>query len=125
MLPVGIAVAAPGLVEVASGTLLRAPNLGWTRLALADELRRRLPGLPIRIENEANLAALAEHWLGSAVGVPSFICVFGEIGWGRGSSSTESSVTAELVRRATAQDARVLRTLDTVGSTLGTALASP
>lgn len=84
LLSVGIAVAAPGLVEVASGSLLRAPNLGWTRLALADELRRRLPGLPIRIENESNLAALAEHWQGAARGLTSFICVFGEIGVGGG-----------------------------------------
>ena len=84
LLPVGVAVAAPGLVEVASGTLLRAPNLGWTRLALADELRRRLPGLPVRVENESNLAALAEHWQGSARGLKSFICVFGEIGVGGG-----------------------------------------
>jgi predicted NBD/HSP70 family sugar kinase len=84
LLPVGVAVAVPGLVEVGAGTLLRAPNLGWTRLAVADELRQRLPGLPIRIENEANLAALAEHWQGNAGDLRSFICVFGEIGVGAG-----------------------------------------
>jgi len=83
-LVVGAGVAVPGLVEVASGALLRAPNLGWSRLDLADELRRRLPGLPLRVENEANLAALAESWLGSVRGVRSFICVFGEIGVGAG-----------------------------------------
>jgi len=83
---VGIAVAVPGLVETASGTVLRAPNLGWTRLRIADELHRRLPGveLPIHVENEANLAALAEHWQGAARGVRNFIAVFGEVGVGAG-----------------------------------------
>jgi predicted NBD/HSP70 family sugar kinase len=81
---VGVAVAVPGLVEITSGTLLRAPNLGWHRLGIVDELRARLPDLPIRVENEANLAALAEHWQGAAQDVRNFICVFGEVGVGAG-----------------------------------------
>ena len=181
LLVVGAGVAVPGLVEADSGVVLRAPNLGWTRLAVASELRRRLPGLPIRIENEANLAALAEHWQGSARGSRNFIFVFGEIGVGGGifvdgelyrgahgfggefghttvdfaggalcacgsrgcletvigqeviaracgvelaSGGRMQSVTAELVRRAADGDALVHKTLDTVGSVLGAALAS-
>ena len=81
---VGIAVALPGLVESTSGTLLRAPNLGWYRLGIVDELTARLPVLPIRVDNEANLAALAEHWQGVARDVKNFICVFGEVGVGAG-----------------------------------------
>ena len=81
---VGVAVAVPGLVDQSSGTLVRAPNLGWQRLGIVDELRERLPELPIRVENEANLAALAEHWQGTARGVRNFICVFGEVGVGAG-----------------------------------------
>lgn len=83
---VGIAVAVPGLVETSSGIVLRAPNLGWTRLRIADELHDRLPevDLPIHVENEANLAALAEHWQGAARGVRNFISVFGEVGVGAG-----------------------------------------
>ena len=84
LLVVGVGVAVPGLVEAESGVVLRAPNLGWTRLAVASELRHRLPGLPIRVENEANLAALAEHWQGSAQASRNFIFVFGEIGVGGG-----------------------------------------
>ena len=84
LLVVGAGVAVPGLVEAESGVVLRAPNLGWTQLAVAAEPRRRLPGLPIRIENEANLAALAEHWQGSARSSRNFIFVFGEIGVGGG-----------------------------------------
>ena len=80
----GVAVAVPGLVELTSGTLLRAPNLGWSRLPIVAELRERLPELPIRVENEANLAALAEHWQGAARDVRNFICVFGDVGVGAG-----------------------------------------
>lgn len=82
---VGIAVAVPGLVRVATGTLLRAPNLGWVDVDVADELRRRLAtDLPIHLENEANLAAIAEHWRGAAQGLRSFLLVFGEVGVGGG-----------------------------------------
>jgi len=82
----GIAVAVPGLVETATGTLLRAPNLDWPRLRIGDELQARLPelDLPVRVENEANLAALAEHWQGAARGVRNFMCIFGEVGVGAG-----------------------------------------
>lgn len=81
---VGIAVALPGLVEVRTGMLLRAPNLGWSEVPVVEELRSRIGPLPVRAENEANLAALAEHWQGAARGLRSFICIFGEVGVGAG-----------------------------------------
>jgi predicted NBD/HSP70 family sugar kinase len=81
--PVGVCVAVAGLVEEASGTVVNAPNLGWVGLPVADELEARL-GVPVHIQNEANLAALAEHWTGAAVGIDDFICVFGEVGVGGG-----------------------------------------
>ena len=81
--PVGVSVAVPGLVEEASGTVVFAPNLGWQHLPVAAELKARL-GLPVHVENESNLAALAEHWTGAAVGIDDFVCVFGEVGVGGG-----------------------------------------
>jgi predicted NBD/HSP70 family sugar kinase len=81
--PVGISVAVPGLVEEASGTVVFAPNLGWQDLPVAAELQARV-GLPVHVENESNLAALAEHWTGAAVGIDDFVCVFGEVGVGGG-----------------------------------------
>ncbi len=44
----------------------------------------RLPGLTVRADNEANLAALAEHWQGVARELEDFVCVFGEVGVGGG-----------------------------------------
>jgi len=81
--PIGVCVAVPGLVELASGTVILAPNLGWRGIPVAAELEDRL-GLPVHVENESNLAALAEHWTGAAVGIDDFICVFGEVGVGGG-----------------------------------------
>ena len=81
--PVGVTVAVAGLVEEASGTVVLAPNMGWADLPVAAELESRL-GLPVVVENEANLAALAEHWTGAAVGIDDFVCVFGEVGVGGG-----------------------------------------
>ena len=81
--PAGVTVAVAGLVEEASGTVVLAPNMGWVDLPVAAELEARL-GLPVVVENEANLAALAEHWTGAAVGIDDFVCVFGEVGVGGG-----------------------------------------
>ena len=82
--PVGMAVALPGVVQAQTGTLLRAPNLGWSEIPVAQEIGARFPDLPVRADNEANLAALAEHWQGAARDLEDFICVFGEVGVGGG-----------------------------------------
>ncbi|GAA0383426.1 ROK family transcriptional regulator [Microbispora corallina] len=76
---VGGVLAVPGPVDLASGTVHNAPNLGWRGVPLSSLLR--LP-FPVRVENEANLAALGELWFGS--GLPDFLHVSGEIGIGAG-----------------------------------------
>jgi predicted NBD/HSP70 family sugar kinase len=81
--PAGVAVAVPGLVAKA-GVVAHAPNLGWREVDVAAELRLLLPeplrGLPVAVENEANLGALAELWHG-AVG-RDFVHVSAEAGIG-------------------------------------------
>jgi predicted NBD/HSP70 family sugar kinase len=84
--PVGATVALPGLVDAANGALLVAPNLSWNDVAVVDELRERLsgPAFPLAADNEANLAALAELWEGTARGFSDVLYVSGEIGVGAG-----------------------------------------
>ncbi|WP_133801058.1 ROK family transcriptional regulator [Kribbella caucasensis] len=59
----GVTLAVPGLVQSATGSLKLAPNLGWNEVPVVDEMRARLgdPAYPFRVDNEANLAALAEY----------------------------------------------------------------
>jgi predicted NBD/HSP70 family sugar kinase len=84
--PVGATMALPGLVDAAGGALLVAPNLGWTGVPVVQELHERLagPAFPLAADNEANLAALAELWEGSARGLRDVLYVSGEIGVGAG-----------------------------------------
>ena len=81
---VGASVAVPGLVGSASDTVVHAPNLGWHDVNLPDFLRPLLPpplrDLPLDVENEANLGALAELWRGE-VG-RDFVHVSAEAGIG-------------------------------------------
>jgi predicted NBD/HSP70 family sugar kinase len=81
---VGATVALPGLVDVSEGRLRLAPNLGWRNVDVAGLLRRHasLSGVPIGIDNEANLAALAE--LAAGQHGATFLHVSGEVGIGSG-----------------------------------------
>jgi predicted NBD/HSP70 family sugar kinase len=83
---VGVTLALPGLVDPHGGLLLVAPNLGWRDVAVVDELRAALgiDDLTLRVDNEANLAALAERWYGAGRTHLDFVYVSGYIGVGAG-----------------------------------------
>jgi predicted NBD/HSP70 family sugar kinase len=68
------------------GRLLVAPNLGWSDVPIVDELAARLgsSALGIHADNEANLAGLAELWLGDGARDGDYVDVSGEIGIGAG-----------------------------------------
>ena len=78
----GATVAVPGLVDPDGRRLLRAPNLGWGDVPVLALLAAEpaLAGLPLRLDNEADLAALAEmrFCLGDVV------YLSGEVGIGAG-----------------------------------------
>jgi predicted NBD/HSP70 family sugar kinase len=84
--PVGVTIAAPGLVDVASGTVVVAPDLGWQETPLVELIGDRLglSGVPIRVDNEANLGALAELWEGAGRRLANFVYVSAEVGVGAG-----------------------------------------
>lgn len=71
--PAGLGVALPGLVDVARGVVTFAPNLGWRDLPLAARLSAALSpwSVPVSVDNDANLAAVAEHTSGVAAGTPT------------------------------------------------------
>ncbi|MEH3076130.1 MAG: ROK family protein [Quadrisphaera sp.] len=90
---VGAAWAVPGLVDAVAGRLRLAPNLGWRDVPVLDLLREHpaLAGLPLAVDNEAALAAVAELWnpgarddAGARPAPRSFLLVTGEVGIGGG-----------------------------------------
>src|SRR5918995_5608509 len=74
-------VGVPGVVETTTGRVGLTSVRGLDGMAFAAEVERRL-GLPATVENDINLAALGERWLGVARGVDDF--VFLSVGTGLG-----------------------------------------
>ncbi len=62
---VGAGLAVPGLVRAGDGLVRRAPHLDWTDAPLRD-LVAAATGLPVAIDNDATLGAIAEHLFGAA-----------------------------------------------------------
>ncbi|MET9070458.1 ROK family transcriptional regulator [Streptosporangium sandarakinum] len=81
----GLTVAVPGLVGT-DGIVRVAPNLGWRDADLCGDLAKALrdPGFPVRVDNDANLAALAEHRFGPWAGTADLVYLAGGIGVGAG-----------------------------------------
>ncbi|MGO4664270.1 ROK family protein [Terrabacter sp. 2TAF16] len=81
---VGAGLALPGIVDVGAGRLLSAPNLGWEDVVPGAALEAALGGLPLRIGNEADLAAHAyAHPAPGRDNQPQdFIYLSGEVGIG-------------------------------------------
>jgi glucokinase len=64
----GIGACSPGPLDPRTGVVLNPPNLPcWRNFPLAGELQRVF-GLPARVDNDANAAALAEAVWGAGVG---------------------------------------------------------
>lgn len=83
-----IVIALPGIIK--KGVALWCQNLGWANFPAAEELKDLLPGVPVLIENDANLAGLSETralhpipvsslYITVSTGIGSGICTNGHI----------------------------------------------
>jgi glucokinase-like ROK family protein len=79
----GVAVGVPGLVDQATGMLLFAPNLGWKDVPVRTILQQKFDA-PVFVDNEANLAALGEHYFGAAQGYQEVLYISAGVGLGGG-----------------------------------------
>lgn len=79
----GIGIGVPGLVDVAEGSLLFAPNLNWRDVPLRS-LVQDLVEAPVFVMNEANLAALGERYFGAGRDSNYMLYVSSGIGLGGG-----------------------------------------
>ncbi len=63
----------PGIVNPDNGKIISAANLpGWNNYHLKFELEKRIR-IPVFIDNDANVAALGESWLGAGKDHPDFL----------------------------------------------------
>jgi glucokinase len=80
----GIGLAAPGWVDPEAGVVILAPNIpGWTHYPLGRILSERFP-VPIRVGNDANMAALGEWHFGAGQGHQNLIYMTISTGIGGG-----------------------------------------
>lgn len=68
----GVGVGVPGPV-VKEREVTVAVNLHWGHTMLADELEALLGGIPVKVGNDANVAALGEMWKGGGEGTKNLI----------------------------------------------------
>jgi len=81
----GVGVSVPGTVDLQTGRVGVAPNLGWEDVPLGDLLRDVVPeDAPVVIGNDADLAVLAEHQRGNARDCDDVVFLIGRIGVGAG-----------------------------------------
>ena len=79
-----VGVGTPGVVDAEGVVKLGTALPGWTGLDLANRLRRSFR-CPVLVENDANLAAIGEHWKGTAVGKGDVVFVLAGLSPGAGS----------------------------------------
>nr|WP_279664423.1 ROK family protein [Ectobacillus ponti] len=61
----GIGIAASGLINRETGTILRSSLLGWENVSICKEVSKRLNGMPVYLDKNINAYTLAELTLGS------------------------------------------------------------
>lgn len=70
----GIGIGAPAFMNMETGFIYEAVNLGWKDVDIRAELEQRLE-LPVVIDNDANVAALGEMWKGAGIGSKDLLCI--------------------------------------------------
>ena len=61
----GVGVGTPGIIDGANGIVVAWTNFDWENVPLAAEMSKNLGGIPVKISNDANAAALGEAKFGA------------------------------------------------------------
>ncbi|WP_248929524.1 ROK family glucokinase [Paenibacillus hamazuiensis] len=69
----GIGAGIAGFMDIPEGFIKLSPNLGWRNVPVKKILEEKL-GKTVKIDNDANVAALGEAWSGAGKGVPIVVC---------------------------------------------------
>ena len=80
---IGIGVAAPGPLDYRTGVILDVPLMGWHNFPLGPRLAAEFQ-VPVRLDNDGNLGALAEQRVGVARGMQNVLYMTVSTGCGGG-----------------------------------------
>ena len=81
---IGVGIGATGLVDGKNGLVIFSPNLsGWNNIKLKEIVEKKIE-LPVFIENECRVQAIAEKKYGMAKNIRDFVCFETGIGIGTG-----------------------------------------
>ncbi len=69
-----VGIGSPGTPEKETGNILYSNNLGWYDVPLLPELAKYIP-VPLKVDNDANCAALGEFLAGAAKGCKSAVMI--------------------------------------------------
>ena len=73
--PEGIGIGVPGIIDMDTGIVRKSPNLpDWIDYPVREEIERRIQTRVV-LENDANVAALGEKWLGAGREVESLCMI--------------------------------------------------
>ena len=70
----GIGIGVPGATR-SDGYVALCPNLGWRNVYPGRLLTDILDGIPVKVSNDANVAALGEQWLGCGRGTKNLFMI--------------------------------------------------
>lgn len=89
----GIGIGAPGFIDSNEGKVLTVGGniQGWAETDIKGYLSKKY-NVKIQVENDANVAALCESWLGSGEGMDSFVMLTIGTGLGGGIFLKESGI---------------------------------
>ena len=111
-----IGVGSPGTCDSEKGVVTRAYNLGWFDVPICAMLQSRF-GIPARLSNDANCAALAETVAGAAIGCENMVLI--TLGTGVGGGIIIDGKIYAGMRSAGAELGHTLLVLDGEACTCG------
>ncbi len=70
----GVGIGSPGMIDSARGVVVYSNNLHWKDFAIGETVKK-LTGLPVRVENDANVAAYGEACFGAGKGFRDLVMI--------------------------------------------------
>lgn len=71
----GIGMGSPGSVDIVNKTVTGAYNINWAETQAVGQAIESALGIPFAIDNDANVAALGERWVGAGENNPDVVFV--------------------------------------------------